>query len=58
MKPPIPAPPGQKADNIPTWWNFMPFWVAKGKIFISTTIVDWETMPMNLDRYVFKLGQK
>jgi len=43
--------------NIPTWWNDMIFWVRPGELFISSTMVDWETMPANLDPYVFKFGR-
>jgi len=56
MKPPIlPRRPGEKAENMPTWWNHFPFWIIKGKIFIAFSMVNWETFPASLDPYVFKL---
>jgi len=54
-KPPIHPHPDKKPENVPTWWNHMTFWITKGKIFFSTTMVDWEKNPSNLDPYVFKL---
>jgi hypothetical protein len=45
-----------KMENVPTWWNYMPFWMTKDKLFISCTMVDWETMPASLDPYIFKFG--
>jgi hypothetical protein len=47
-----PASPDGK--NMRTWWNYMPFWISKNKIFICTSMVNWETFPASLDPYVFK----
>jgi hypothetical protein len=54
-KAPFRTPQG-KMENVPTWWNHMAFWIAKGKIFFSTTMVNWENSPSTLDPYVFKLN--
>lgn len=48
-KPPLPD-----GRNMPTWWNCMPFWMTKGKVFVSASMVNWESFPASLDPYVFK----
>ena len=40
--------------KVRTWWSFMPFWITKNKIFICTSMVNWESFPASLDPYVFK----
>ena len=37
-------PPLSNGKNIPTWWNHMTFWITKEKIFISMSMVNWETL--------------
>jgi hypothetical protein len=46
-----------KMENVRTWWNYMTFWMTKGKIFFSATMVNFETNPSTLDPYVFKLNK-
>lgn len=46
------SPDGQ---NMRTWWNYIPFWITRGKICISTTTVKWENYWANLDGIFFKL---
>lgn len=38
-----------------TWWNYMHFLISKDRIFIYTTIINWETSPSTSAPYIFKL---
>lgn len=39
--------------NIRTWWNYLPFWINKGRIFISAGMLD--KTPVTYEPYIFKL---
>lgn len=41
------------AENVRTWWNYVPFWIVDGTISINTTTVKWETYPSNLTNIFF-----
>jgi len=54
-KPPVKPRPDAKVENLPTWCNHMTFWATKGKLFISTTMVNWETIPATTAPLQFRL---
>jgi len=51
-------PPENELKNVPTWWNHMTFWMTKGRVFISTTMVNWETMPSTTAPFIFRLDSR
>jgi len=51
-------PPESELKNVRTWWNFMTFWIVKGKLFFSTTMVNWETRPSTAAPFMFRLDDQ